>query len=185
MKYVYLTIIYFGLLLSTLEYYARRVIGRIDTQQDFNEFIAEHNLSKESSPEDISEALISSFTWRADRTLFGFLHLGYPKHPLVFLHDRRDDCEGYTLFAEKLLTELGFDSVFKVFSINHDGRGHAVCVAKIGNRHYAFGNWPVILLPSPDTEDVGRVIIRAMKSKLYVAIRFEGYKYVDYVRCDK
>jgi hypothetical protein len=142
-------------------------------------FILENKLSSKSSAEDISNALRDNFVWREDRKLISPIQLDYAKHPMVFLYDRRDDCDGFARFAEYLLNRLGFENVSRVYVMADNGAGHAVCVAKVGDYHFAFGNWKATHLTSNDLSDIGKIISRVMRGNLDTAIRFRYNTYVE------
>ena len=172
-------ILYFGFFLSWVEFNYRRIRKKCAKHEDVRTFINDFKLTSDSSAERIAEVLRSAFTYRKDKS-YGFLELDYAKHPLVFLYDRRDDCDGFAAFAEVLLNELGFENVSRVYTMTKTNSGHAVCVAKVGKFHYAFGNWPSIVLSSNELMDIGKIISRGMSSELDFAVRARYNSIVEF-----
>ena len=155
--------------LTQAEYWYRWATGRIASERTFLSFLAANGVYQNSLPVMFSK-LKDKFTWRPDK-------VDYPKHPLVFLHDKTDDCDGYALFFEKVFRHFKIPC-FRVYAKAENDRGHVVCVAMVSGSWYAFSNWDVIVLSSDSLADIGTIIARRMDSGLAYAIRCEGYSVV-------
>jgi len=159
-----------GFLLSYLDFRSKRFRRKCARTSDIVNFIADVNLTLGSSPERISDILRSNFTYRKDKR-HGAVKFNFAKHPKVFFTQRYGDCDDFSLFTEYILNLVGFLNVSRVYVMTAVGAGHVVCVAKVGKYHYAFGNWPALVLSSNDLKDVGKIIARGMNSTLDFAVR--------------
>lgn len=163
-------LLYIGFLFSYLEYRWRRVRNKACRWSDVQAFIFDGALTNASTPDRISDYIRSTFTYRMERRRGG-LRINYGSHPLVFLKDLRGDCESFAVFTECVLSRLAFTNISRVYAVTKAGTWHTVAIAKIGNFHYAFGHWPVIVLSSNELSDVGKIIALGLKEPLDFAIR--------------
>lgn len=163
--------LYFRFFLTYLDYFLRWVFGLCKSWQDLDNFIRDTGLTCNSSPEQFSQTVRTRYIWRQDKT-FKILKVNYAKHPLVFMFDGRDTCcDGFALFYERLFARLGLSNVSRVYAVTKKKVGITVCVAKVGNYHYAFGHWPVIPLSSNELPDIGKILARGLSSELDFALR--------------
>jgi hypothetical protein len=175
-KYSRIFAIYVSLVITWVDSLARKVIGRSASSAKIDEFITNNGLSKASTANDVSRALLKNFIWRADKPMFD-----YAKAPQEFLYDGKDDCDGFAMFAEEILNRMGFEDVFRMYVRADNDKGHAICVAKFSDGFYwELGNWNEIQFSSSLIQDMGKVIAMKMGGNLSFCMKFKKNSYCEY-----
>ena len=172
------TLIRFGFCLTWLQWLYRKIQGDIGTWKEFEGALFHSAITADSGPERWDN-LRMAFRYEKD----GWLD--FSKHPLVFLSDAgHDDCDSYALFYEYAFDHFKIPC-FRLYVKADNDRGHVVCIAKVKGYHYAFSNWPVILLASDSIEDAAKTISKRMKGGLSYAVKVKRYNIKDYVETEK
>jgi hypothetical protein len=85
------------------------------------------------TPEDLSSWLQTNFTYQAEED-----GKDYWKKPFETIRDKGGDCEDIALLADKILSNLGYET--KVIAIYGQIFGHAICVINKNNKYTFFSN---------------------------------------------
>lgn len=174
MKYFYRIAIILSFIITKSEYYLKsKIFGGVKTQENLTQFLLDAGIRKISHPITIYLKFKEVFQWVAD-----VWYLDYGKHPLVFLNDKYDDCDGFAFFYEYFLKLLGHEEVFRCFVMADNKKGHAVCIYKFDNQYFIVGNWYPITVGSSDLEIIGREVCVKMGGQLKYIAKFEGYKFI-------
>jgi hypothetical protein len=99
---------------------------------------------------EFNEYIRKSFTYESDK-------IDYSKHPLMFIYDKKGDCDDYAQLAVKILPHMGYN-VYLISVFADVDRGHAVCVGEKDGRFYGFGNWRLMTFEGKDFIKIGNEI---------------------------
>lgn len=164
-------LIFLGSIYSKIIFVFFAIIGRVSDEEDIDDLIDNEGL-RQKEPHELSMWMKTYFSYVEDI-------IDYSKDPLMFLYDRKGDCDDFAAFCEVLFKKLGYTNIFTVSTMADNKSGHAVCVVERNGYVYGFGNWSIIFFDNNSIEHIGTKICSQMNGNLWFILKYQEGKFIE------